>query len=558
MATQDNNPGLLSKMARFVLNPTKNWTELNEPDSMLASDFGKESLKLVIEGKRRDDAIRKREFHQLRKLRQASPTIKSEQAQGSSVFRSSTGYGDSESGGRSSTLKKIDEIEAQMSRQWWKGSGSGSGSTAGAPSHVKDSKNQPPHTKTTFPVTLQSNLSTSTEEPSQIPSNTQPEFQPTVPGQRQLSASSDYATSTHNAFSPSKMVSLDIGQNLSDPELEEAAIRYANGDDVGAEAALQEALQQPGVSQEKAIHWTAALLDLYRCIGQQTNFERMALEYAQRFDRSPPSWLALQKKSANHLLPTATGESLRSEPMRWVANAEIDEASLIELRHLVRSSAVSYVLDWRQTKTISTMVANGLGILFDQWCKTPLSLSFEGEEVLIQVLQTLTPSNDKTISKDLWQLRFDALRMLGLQDDYEMAALDFCVTFELSPPPWRDPVCRRVDISNPLQAQDTAQDTAGVFTTSSSALSLSREVLGDISGLVAQWQSIGSAENTLVISCAQLIRVDFSAAGGLLNWVANLSTQGREVEFHEVPRLVAAFFNLIGINEHARVLTRDN
>jgi ABC-type transporter Mla MlaB component len=59
-----------------------------------------------------------------------------------------------------------------------------------------------------------------------------------------------------------------------------------------------------------------------------------------------------------------------------------------------------------------------------------------------------------------------------------------------------------------------------------------------------------------VISCGHLTRVDFSAAGGLLNWVVKAQSEGAAIEFQDVPRLVAAFFNLIGINEYARVLPR--
>ena len=60
----------------------------------------------------------------------------------------------------------------------------------------------------------------------------------------------------------------------------------------------------------------------------------------------------------------------------------------------------------------------------------------------------------------------------------------------------------------------------------------------------------------MVISCAKLIRVDFSAAGTLLNWVSAREAEKRFVQFTEVNRLVAAFFNVIGITEHARVISR--
>lgn len=559
MATQDNNPGLLSKMVRFVRNPTKDWTELNGPESVPATDFGKESLKLVIEGKRQDDAIRRREFQQLRRLRQATPSSKAELSQEVSTFRSSLGDLETDSAGRSSTLKKIDEIEAQMSRQWWK-------NTPG-PTQIPTTylgSGAPPETEqTTFPATLPSLLELSGGQATNLPGNSySQEFQPTVPGLGQLNAASGYSVSAHSTFSPSKMVSLDMGQNLSDPEMEEAAIRYANGDDAGAEAALQVALQMPDSTPEQSIRWASALLDLYRCIGQQNNFERLAIEYARRFDRSAPAW-PLQSATVASVSQAASSEQ------QWDCPNLIDEATVTQLGKLVCLPSITYRLNWTAAKEISIPAAASLAVLFSKWCQSNLTFHLEGEESLEQVTHNLTPSGDKTVSHQLWQLRFDALRLLNLQDDYEMAALEFCVTFELSPPTWREPVCKRsfasraampVETGTNSRWQDSAQTTLmGDGPQASVAqLTISGEVLGDISNLVTQWQSLVKTDETVVVSCAQLIRVDFSAAGGLLNWVTHSTTQGNHVEFHDVPRLVAAFFNLIGINEHAAVMSRAN
>ena len=64
--------------------------------------------------------------------------------------------------------------------------------------------------------------------------------------------------------------------------------------------------------------------------------------------------------------------------------------------------------------------------------------------------------------------------------------------------------------------------------------------------------------DVMLISCAKLIRVDFSAAGTLLNWVSAREAENRSVQFSEVNRLVASFFNVIGISEHARVIVRSD
>ena len=55
------------------------------------------------------------------------------------------------------------------------------------------------------------------------------------------------------------------------------------------------------------------------------------------------------------------------------------------------------------------------------------------------------------------------------------------------------------------------------------------------------------------LDCAHLIRVDFIAAGDLLNWVLARSAENRTVNFVNPHRLVALFFGAMGITEHAKV-----
>ena len=61
----------------------------------------------------------------------------------------------------------------------------------------------------------------------------------------------------------------------------------------------------------------------------------------------------------------------------------------------------------------------------------------------------------------------------------------------------------------------------------------------------------------VTVSCTKLIRVDFIAAGDLLNWVLAKRGESRTVAFAEAHRLVALFFGAMGINEHASVRVRN-
>ena len=88
----------------------------------------------MIERKRQNDFVRKREFDQLRKLRSRDPASSPDLAGRPSYFQSSM---PSNSDERAMTIKKIDEIEAQMSNQWWQGKNSGVPAPGAAPAAAR-------------------------------------------------------------------------------------------------------------------------------------------------------------------------------------------------------------------------------------------------------------------------------------------------------------------------------------------------------------------------------------------------------------------------------------
>ena len=64
-----------------------------------------------------------------------------------------------------------------------------------------------------------------------------------------------------SGFSVSKFFAVEVGEVQHDPEIEEAAIRFANGDDAGAEAGLMEAIGMSGIRHHHEETWLT-LFDL--------------------------------------------------------------------------------------------------------------------------------------------------------------------------------------------------------------------------------------------------------------------------------------------------------
>jgi len=600
MATRRTTTGLLSKVVKFVRNPTKDWSELDnidaEPEEESERGYSKQSLKEMIERKRQNDFVREREFDELRKLRRNAPLINAESSGRPSLFQAtvaSTNFDE-----RASTIKKIDEIEAQMSRQWWKGK-QGDVMPQEGSSPVSASLSEPqtdeqpvagaaneemdyfetlpppeigsePGQSTGFDATLAGVL----EHAGMATAAVSGQTAATVP-----SSESRYPQARSSGLSPHS--SLELEDSLADTDMEEAAIRFANGDEAGAEACLLAALKTDNGRSEAGKAWAAALLDLYRATGQQGGFDRIATEYMQRFGQAAPVWFSIPDLLGRHSGSSAFEQvSLlrQTSPAIWQCPAELDFQTVQDLRTSLSHAPEPWHLDWRRFQVITPAAGEALADLFAQWCVQPVILHFEGAQVLEKALRSLTPSGDKSVALFWWRLRLDGLRILRLQDEFELAALDFCVTYEVSPPPWQDVQCqcsyRQINATSSRKQDDesdvetvrgpifqpdlVATEPMEINAIYASVIELSGEVLGDATEALNKLQTGLQGANRLVVSCERLIRVDFSAAGSILTWAAARKAEGRHVQFRDVPRLIAVFFNVIGISEHARVIARAN
>ena len=594
MALKDNNPGLLSKVAKFVRNPTTNWADLDSHQPEAESGYSKQALKEMIERKRQNDFVRRREFDQLRKLRSRDPTTDIDPAGRPSFFQSSIA---SNTGERAVTLKKIDEIEAQMSKQWWKGkqvdSGGNGASFPVAPAQSGKSAES-------APITLAPSSDNTTgfalTQPSLMSQDVEPHTSDFVATQLGISNPKPYSFPRPSAapvvsraldgggsgFSSSRLFAVELSDDTSDPDLEDAAIRFANGDDVGAESGLLDALRGNDVPVDLAEIWTAALFDFYRATGQQARFDGIAIDFAERFGRSAPAWFSMPEqlnlKTAS-ALASASVDAPPDKPV-WACPPTLDVSAMGVLHQALADAPLPWFLNWSLLASIKPDALDLLSQLFASWCSQRVRLRFGGAENLDKALRNYTLSGDKAVSTLWWRVRMDALRIMRLQDEFELVALDYCVTYEVSPPAWQDARCeyisdgrslvgspgtggrRPADATAPgwLRGEGSQALTVliGLEDVPAAVVELTGEIVGDAADALQKLEAGLQGAGRLVISCARLIRVDFSAAGSILNWVANRESEGCHVQFRDVHRLVGAFFNVIGINEHARVVLRSN
>jgi ABC-type transporter Mla MlaB component len=606
MSKEDTASGLLSKMVKFVRNPATNWSDLDAAPTDRDEAMSKQLLKEMIERKRQNDFVRKREFDMLRKMRKREAMVGVGQDPGGrpSFFQSSM---PSKPDDRATTLKKIDEIEAQMSMQWWKTKNGGDSDSSTPPSvphgrstasvHAPLMDNALPAAyRPTAPAGLQSAAVKAAQPvpfPPQDPPPTEPDSlsvalaearaggslaRPSAAAPRAVQASASGGDdSSASGFSASKFNAVDVEEVAHDAELEEAAIRFANGDDAGAEAGLLEILA-PGAARAGHADTWLTLFDLYRATAQQDKFENAAIQFVERFDRSAPQWFSMPDMVK--MLSTPEGKAASNGPAAdWICPSVLGIQTVAALKAAIAKAPMPWRLDWKNLKTIEPAALEPLTKVFSGWAAQPVQLRFLGDTQLQSVLENATPSGNRDTDQNWWKLRMEALRVTHRPDDFELAALDFCVTYEVSPPAWDSARCEY----KPLDAQggvvagqaiigdvyrdstpsslsamegDTQMDAMSSQMSSILSVELSGQIQGDAIAVLDKLEVKLMGADMMLISCSKLIRVDFSAAGTLLNWVSAREAENRAVQFSDVNRLVAAFFNVIGITEHARVLVR--
>ncbi len=586
MSKADTTPGLLSKMVKFVRNPATNWSDLDAAQTDREDALSKQLLKEMIERKRRNDFVRKREFDMLRKLRkrEAMAGVGQDPAVGRpSFFHSSL---PSSPDDRAQTLKKIDEIEAQMSMQWWKTKSARSSQQSSWPDGVGGNAGAatlPPSelaVPNAYAPTTAGGLTRvdAASRAAPLASAGPPKSAGRVAGLPMAFTEHDQPL-VQPAFSPtsfshSKTNAVEVEEAfLHDAELEEVAIRFANGDDDGAEMGLLEILGPDGVRVTHVETWLT-LFDLYRATGWSDKFESAAIDFVGRFNRSAPQWFSMPDMVDLLRQPVTAGVA-----PHWICPSVIGLQTVAALKAALTKASMPWRLDWHNLKSIDSAAVDALYQLFLLWGEQAIELHFIGNEQLQSALRNATVSGDRSVNPAWWLLRLEALRVTHQLDDFELTALDFCVTFEVSPPAWASARCKHKAINAQGEAEGggsivgevyhesnvpstitTEGDT--LYAASQSAIGhpasveLSGQVQGDVHAVLEKLQGKFADADDMVISCTKLIRVDFLAAGALLNWVSEREAKGHTVRFADVNRLVAAFFSVIGITEHACIAVR--
>jgi anti-anti-sigma regulatory factor len=139
-----------------------------------------------------------------------------------------------------------------------------------------------------------------------------------------------------------------------------------------------------------------------------------------------------------------------------------------------------------------------------------------------------------------WLLLLEVLQLLNREKEFEETSMDYCITFEVSPPSFTPPYKVETAARQRVAAQ-------------SDRFMLPPVIEGQTAPLLAAISAYAEQYSALVFDCTHLARMEFAAAGQLLAHLQGLATDQRRVEFREVNHLVAALMRLLGYTGLGRI-----
>ena len=328
------------------------------------------------------------------------------------------------------------------------------------------------------------------------------------------------------------------------PSLENAALMFAHGNATAATAALVHALDT--AERSLPMVWMC-LFDLYARADDRASFEELALRFVVQFERSAPAWDEMAVGSNAASKPTATA-AVRAKPKSLLRGDLTDPHApvIVALSEAAKRKETSpapqrFDLDIAELNGVNdvcgTLLAGALAALR----RKGAVISFRALDATIRRLSAPLKAGERT-RKGQWYLVLELLQWSAQTATFDDRAVDFAVTFEISPP--------SLEALTPLQRS--------VLTTQSAEADEPDEALvddrviwvGELKGAADPSLKTVAVDkvttNPVVVDMRQVLRVDFVCGGAIANAFTRLMAQAIDVRVLGATPIIQVLLQLTG------------
>lgn len=330
--------------------------------------------------------------------------------------------------------------------------------------------------------------------------------------------------------------------------VEEAAVLYANERVAEAIAALRHFLKENTASRDFQ-PWLL-LFDLYQSQRMKAQFDELSMEFVVRFERSAPVWEELADVPC---APLAKAKPTKSGAM-VVLKGMIDGSAEEEIQRLLRlaEGEAPARLDVAQATGIDSSRAQLLGQVLMMVRKSGKRIAFSGAKEFTAVVKQLTEGDGRQ-DQAFWRLLFELYEFQNQESQFEDAAVDYAVTFELSPPSW-EPMAGGAEVVEAAPAEEAAEETPAP--TQAEVFSLEGVLNPSTEHRLKELERYAEGRTEVLVDMARATRVDFMSVGTVISTLVALNQAGKKVIISGQNEMIHALFEVMGVRDFATLARR--
>ena len=317
-----------------------------------------------------------------------------------------------------------------------------------------------------------------------------------------------------------------------DADVEQAVMLYADAHDDATRSLLEDAVRVHHYGPGERL-WLM-LFDLYLLTGQKAAFEALANEYALCFGQCSPGWRDGPRKPAG-------AKAVGSVLFKGDLSGGNDDA-FNQVRKALESN-VGLRLDLAKVGSIDAAGCGRLLGVIQKARKARREIELIGGGKVREQLESRV-SRGVAEGGDFWLMLLEIYQSQGQQERFEDLAIDYAVTFEISPPSWEE---KRVaaPLASPAAALVPDEHSTPEAYVAQGDIKASR--FADLATFIEM-------HNPVFIDCSSLTRIDFISAGALLNVLSSAKRSGKHIIFRHPNHLVAELFAVVGLKAIADII----
>jgi len=329
--------------------------------------------------------------------------------------------------------------------------------------------------------------------------------------------------------------------------VEEAAILYASNYPDQATALLLDFVQNHAESKE--LQPWMMLFDIYQTQGKKALFEDLALEFVVKFERSAPTWSDAKVPGAKVEKPKVGGGAAVEGYVALTGILQGDKDSLFLNLEQVAQKGAGLRLDFARLEGLDASGSRRLVETLQGLKKSGKKITPISVPHVTDLLKSLL-GQDGEDEQAHWQLLLNLYQCQGMEAEFEDLAVEYAITFEVSPPSWEAmPQCRQPIEVVMVDAPDELPHDEDTFF-------MSGVISADSAQQLQALKDFAASRSEIYLDMADVSRVDFVSIGDFVAVLVGLNCGGKKLRVRNANEMIRALFGVMGVDQFADILKR--